>query len=185
MSNPPIQPWKRLTRQTIYQNPWITVYEDNIELPNGHKTVYGVVTPPTDFVGIVPFIDPTTVLLVRQYRYIQGEITWEIPSGAMDQGETPEKAAQRELREEVGYQAERFELLSVMRSNKSVMDDKGYIFLAQGLTSSKAVPDETEEFEVVPMPLEKALDLVKNHEITDCVSIIGLIFAKLFPATEK
>lgn len=180
MSNPPIQSWKRLNRQTVYQNPWITVYEDDIQLPNGHTTVYGVVTPPTDFVGIVPFIDPKTVVLVRQYRYIQGEVTWEIPSGAMDPGETPQEAAQRELREEVGYRANQFELLSVMQSNKSVMDDKGYIFLAQGLTPSKAIPDETETFEIIPVPLTNALELVKKHKITDCVSIIGLLLAEKF-----
>ena len=180
LSNSPIQSWKRLNRKTVYQNPWITVYEDDIQLPNGHTTVYGVVAPPTDFVGIVPFIDPNTVVLVRQYRYIQGDVTWEIPSGAMDSGETPQEAAQRELREEVGYRADRFELLSVMRSNKSVMDDKGYVFLAQGLKPSKAIPDETEAFEIIPVPLTKALELIKNHEITDCVSIIGLLLAEKY-----
>jgi 8-oxo-dGTP pyrophosphatase MutT (NUDIX family) len=177
MSNTTIQPWKRLNRKTVYQNPWIQVFEDDIQLPNGYSTIYGVVAPYTDFVGIVPLINPQTVVLVRQYRYIQGQITWEIPSGAMDPEETPQTAAQRELREEVGYQAEQFKLLNIMRSNKSVMDDKGYIFLAQGLTPSKAVPDETETFEVVPVSLTRALDMVKNHEITDCVSIIGLLLA--------
>ncbi|MFW9984681.1 MAG: NUDIX domain-containing protein [Candidatus Odinarchaeota archaeon] len=185
MSNPPIKPWKRLNRQTVYQNPWITVYEDNIQLPNGHTTIYGVVAPPTDFVGIVPFIDPSTVILVRQYRYIQGAVTWEIPSGAMDHGEKPEEAAQRELREEVGYRADQFQLLSVMRSNKSVMDDKGYIFVAEGLTASRAVPDETEDFEIVPVPLTKALELVKNHEITDCVSLIGLFLAEKYTTAQS
>lgn len=178
MSNTPIQPWKRLNRQTVYQNPWITVYEDQVQLPTGHTTPYGVVTPTTNFVGIVPLLEPDTVVLVRQYRYVLGETTWEIPSGGMEKGEKPEDAAQRELREEVGYRANRFHLLSIMHSNKSIMEDRGYIFLAKGLTPSKAVPDETEEFEVISMPFEKALDMVKNYEITDCVSIIGLLLAK-------
>ncbi|MFX0199725.1 MAG: NUDIX domain-containing protein, partial [Candidatus Hodarchaeota archaeon] len=100
-----------------------------------------------------------------------------IPSGGMEKDEQPETAAQRELREEIGYQADHFQLLSIMHSNKSIMEDRGYIFLAQGLTPSKAVPDETEEFEVISMSLEKALNMVKNYEITDCVSIIGLLLA--------
>ena len=174
-----------LDSEIVYQNPWITVYEDDVQLPSGHTTVYGVVTPPTHFVGIVPFIDPNTVVLVRQYRYIQGAVTWEIPSGAMDSGETPKEAAQRELREEVGYRADQFELLSIMRSNKSVMDDKGYVFIAEGLTPSKAVPDETEAFEIVPVSLKKALELVKNHEITDCVSIIGLLLAEKYTTDQS
>ena len=178
MSDLLLKAWKRLSRQTVYQNPWITVYEDQVQLPNGQTTPYGVVTPTTNFVGIVPLLDPDTVILVRQYRYVLGETTWEIPSGGMEEGEQPEAAAQRELREEVGYRADRFQLLSIMHSNKSIMEDKGYIFLAQGLTPSKAVPDETEEFEVISMPFEKALEMVKNYEITDCVSIIGLLLAQ-------
>jgi ADP-ribose pyrophosphatase len=115
--------------------------------------------------------------LVRQYRYIQNEVTWEITSGAIDENETPEQAAQRELSEEIGYQAETLELVSIIRSNKSLMRDKGYIFLARGLTPCKGEPDSTEEFETAPIPLDKALDMVKRHEITDCVSIIGLLIA--------
>jgi ADP-ribose pyrophosphatase len=170
--------WKRLSRKTVYQNPWITVYEDQVQLPNGQTTLYGVVTPPHPFVGIVPLVDPETVVLVRQYRYIQDEVTWELPSGALEEGETPQQAAQRELREEVGYRANHFEQLGLMRSNKSVMDDQGFIFLATGLTPSKAVPDETEEFQVVPIAFERALEMVARFEITDCVSIIGLLLAQ-------
>ena len=177
MTDPIIRPWKRLNRKTVYQNPWITVYEDQVQLPNGQITVYGVVTPPQAFVGIVPFLDAETVLLVRQYRYIQDEVTWELPSGAMHAGETPQQAAQRELQEEVGYRARHFEQLSLMRSNKSVMDDYGSIFLATGLTPSKAVPDATEEFQVISVPFNHALEMVTRYEITDCVSIIGLLLA--------
>ena len=178
MTAPVIRAWKRLSRKTVYQNPWITVYEDQVQLPDGRTTLYGVVTPPQAFVGIVPLLDHTTVLLVRQYRYIQDEVTWELPSGAMHVGETPQQAAQRELQEEVGYRASHFEQLSLMRSNKSVMDDHGFIFLATGLTSSKAIPDATEEFQVVPVHVDRALEMVARYEITDCVSIIGLLLAK-------
>ena len=177
MPKPPIQPWKCLNRKCVYKNPWITVYEDNVQLPNGHETIYGVVVPPTDFVGIVPIIEPESIVMVRQYRYIQGDVTWEIPSGAMDEGETPREAAQRELREEIGYRAKSFELLNTMRSNKSIMDDKGYIFLANGLTPSKAKSDETEEIKIVKVHLQKTLEMIENSEITDCVSIIGLLLA--------
>ncbi|MFX1490871.1 MAG: NUDIX domain-containing protein [Promethearchaeota archaeon] len=177
MSKPLIQPWKCLNRKTVYQNPWITVYEDNVQLPNGHETIYGVVVPPTDFVGVVPIIEPESVVMVRQYRYIQGAITWEIPSGALDEGETPREAAQRELREEIGYRAKSFKLLNIMRSNKSIMDDKGHIFLATDLTPSKAKSDETEEISIVIVPIQNALEMVRNSEITDCVSIIGLLLA--------
>lgn len=177
MSKPNIRAWKCLNQRIVYENPWITVHEDQVQLPDGQSTIYGVVNSKSDFVGVVPLLDSETVVLVQQYRYIQNEITWEITSGAIDENETPEEAAQRELREEVGFQADELELVSVMRSNKSLMRDKGYIFLARGLTVCSEEPDETEEFETVEIPLNKALDMIRCHEITDCVSIIGLLIA--------
>jgi len=153
------------------------VREDQVQLPNGSITIYGVVDSRHDFIGVVPLLDGDTVLLVRQYRYIQGEVTWEIPTGAIEKGETPEQAAQRELQEEVEYRAGSLELVSIMRSNKAIMREVGYIFLAQELTPSSAKPDVTEDLERVEVPLDKALDMVHRHEITDCVSIIGLLLA--------
>jgi ADP-ribose pyrophosphatase len=172
-----ITPWKQLTTRTVYQNPWITVREDEVQLPSGHTTIYGVVSANCDFVGIVPLLDDETVLLVRQYRYIQGEVTWEIPTGGIEEGETPELAAQRELREEIGYKANRLKLVSIMRSNKALMREVGYIFIAEQLNASRAPQDETEHIEMVPVALQRALAMVAGHEITDCVSIIGLLIA--------
>lgn len=172
-----IRPWKRFASRNVYSNSWISVYEDQIELPTGHRTIYGFMEPKNNFVGIVPFLDARTVLLIRQYRYLQDEVTWEIPSGSIEGEETPEQAAQRELQEEVGYQARQFELVNIMRSNKALMRDKGYIFLAHSLTPAPAESDPTEEFNIVPVSLKKAIEMVKKFEITDCVSIIGLLFA--------
>lgn len=173
-----IQPWKQLSSRIVYQNPWMTVQEDRVQLPNGRTTIYGVVTPANNFVGVVPLLDPDTVVLVRQYRYTQQEVTWEIPSGALRPKETPTQAAQRELREEASYQAGQLNLLSLMRSNKAFMRDVGHIFLAEDLSASRAACDVTEEIEHAPMPLRETLAMVARHEITDCVSIIGLLLAR-------
>jgi 8-oxo-dGTP pyrophosphatase MutT (NUDIX family) len=173
-----LRPWKQLSSRIVYKNPWMTVQEDQVALPNGRTTVYGVVTPANNFVGVVPLLDPETIVLIRQYRYTQQEVTWEIPSGALQPQETPEQAAQRELREEAGYQAKRLTLLSVMRSNKAFMRDLGHIFLAEDLSASHAARDVTEEIEHAPTPLRDALAMVARHEITDCVSVIGLLLAR-------
>lgn len=173
-----IHPWKQLSSRIVYTNPWMTVQEDHVQLPNGRTTIYGMVTPTNNFVGVVPLLDPDTVVLVRQYRYTQQEVTWEIPSGALRPKETPRQAAQRELREEAGYQAGRFRLMSIMRSNKAFMRDVGHIFLAEHLSASHATCDATEEIEHAPTPLRDALAMVTRHEVTDCVSIIGLLLAR-------
>lgn len=178
MSQNEIRSWKRLKSRIVYSNPWIVVEEDQVRLPNGHTTIYGVVTSRTHFVGIVPLIDRSTVILIRQYRYIQDEVTWEIPSGGIEEEESPKQAAQRELRQEIGYEAQQLSLVNIMHSNKSIMRDKGYIYVAEGLSPAKATPDETEDIKIIAVPLQKAVAMVRNYEITDCVSIIGLLLAE-------
>jgi 8-oxo-dGTP pyrophosphatase MutT (NUDIX family) len=99
-------PWRRLTTRPVYENRWISVREDQVEMPDGRMTIYGVVTC-AGCVGVLPFIDPDTVVLVGQYRYVAGGFYWEMPTGAMKPGESEEAAVQRELAEEAGYEADR------------------------------------------------------------------------------
>jgi ADP-ribose pyrophosphatase len=96
--------WRTLSSRPVYANKWISVREDLVALPDGRTTVYGVVSC-GHCVGLLPFVDPDTVLLVRQYRYVAGRPTWEMPTGGVHAGETLEQAAQRELAEETGYRA--------------------------------------------------------------------------------
>src|SRR5258708_21486831 len=97
-------PWRATSTRPIYRNRWIDVREDIVELPDGHTTVYGVVKC-SECVGVLPFLDHDTVLLVGQYRYVAKGFFWEMPTGGQDAGETRLQAAQRELAEEAGYQA--------------------------------------------------------------------------------
>jgi len=97
-------PWRQLTSRPVYENRWIRVREDQVELPDGRTTLYGVVQC-ADCVGVLPFLDPDTVILVGQYRYVAGDFYWEMPTGAMKPGESEEAAVQRELAEEAGYEA--------------------------------------------------------------------------------
>ena len=95
----PPQPWKTLTSREVYKNPWMRVREDVAEMPNGRTTIYGVCELGA-CVGVLPFADDDRVCLVRQYRYPARENhRWEMPTGGIHAGETPEQAAQRELME--------------------------------------------------------------------------------------
>src|SRR6476619_3786502 len=98
--NMPPTPWKTQSTREVYRNKWISVREDIAEMPDGRTTLYGVVEM-GHCVGILPFVSPTEVVMVRQYRYVQKEDSrWEIPTGGVYQGEALEVAAQRELAEE-------------------------------------------------------------------------------------
>src|SRR4051812_46381851 len=95
-------PWTTLNSRLVYDNAWITVREDQVLQPDGKPGIYGVVHFKTRAVGVLPVDDLGHVWLVGQFRYPLGFYSWEIPEGGADEGESREKAARRELREETG-----------------------------------------------------------------------------------
>jgi ADP-ribose pyrophosphatase len=172
------RPWKTLSSREIYHNPWMRLREDVAEMPDGRNTIYGVVTF-GDCVGVVPFVDPDHVVLVRQYRYVQGENhRWEIPTGGVHPGETLEQAAQRELAEEAGYHASELIRVSSYYTSKCICDETAHLFVGRDLTMAEAPPDETEFLERRVFPFAEALRMVLAGEIMDSMSVIGLLLVE-------
>ena len=177
MINMKPKPWKTLQSRLVYKNPWMNLREDVAELPNRQKTIYGVVTF-GECVGVVPFVDENRVILVRQYRYVQGENhRWEIPTGGVNEGESLEQAAQRELAEEAGYNAGRLVHLNSYYTSKCICDETAHLFLGDSLTRAHALPDETEFLERRIFPFDTALRLALEGEIMDSMSVLGLLLA--------
>jgi len=169
--------WRRLSSRPVYANPWMRVREDQVELPDGRSTIYGVVEC-AGAVGVLPFLDPETVVLVGQYRYIAGAFLWEMPTGGMHAGEPPEAAARRELAEEAGYEAERVVRLGAFHTSKSVLDETATLYLAEGLRSVPArAGDPTEFIEVRAFPFDEVLRMVEASEIKDAMTIIAVLCA--------
>ena len=101
----PTGPWMRNTRRVAYENPWITIWHDEVTRPDGEPGIYGVVHFANLAVGVLALDDADRVLLVGQHRYALDAYSWEIPEGGVPIGETPLEGAQRELREETGMDA--------------------------------------------------------------------------------
>ena len=169
-------PWEQRSTRQLYQNPWLSLREDVVELPDGRTTIYGVVTC-GECVGILPFLDPNTVLLIKQYRYVAGRVTWEMPTGGVHAGESCQEAAQRELSEETGYRAGKLTWLSTLHTSKSVVDETAHLFLGEDLYRVELPPDDTEFIEVRPVPFTEALHMVLRSEITDCMTAVGVLHA--------
>ena len=169
-------PWKRLSTRPIYQNRWLSLREDVVELPNGRTTIYGVVSC-GECVGVLPFLDPETVLLVQQYRYVAGRATWEMPTGGVHAGESVEGAAQRELVEEIGHRAGRLSHITTYHTSKSVMDETAHLFVGEDLVNLALAPDETEFIEVRPFPFREVERMVLSGEIVDSMTIIAVLHA--------
>ena len=167
-------PWTTLSTKQIYSNRWLSLREDLVELPDGRTTIYGVVDC-GQCVGILPFLNPDTLCLIRQYRYVSRRSTWEMPTGGVHAGESIEDAAQRELSEEIGYRAGRLTHMSAYHTSKSVMDETAHLFIGEGLVKLELPPDETEFIEVRPFPLQDVLQMVLSGEIVDSMTIIAVL----------
>jgi ADP-ribose pyrophosphatase len=173
----PPKAWKTLSSRPVYQNPWTSVREDIAEMPNGRTTIYGVVEC-ADCVGILPFLDESHVVMVRQYRYVFGENQrWEMPTGGVKTGETWLEAAHRELREEVGYDANGLDLLNTYYTSKSIVHEIAHLYMGRDLTQVQALPDETEFLEIEVFPFSSVIEMVLESEIRDSMTILAVLFA--------
>ena len=126
-------------------------------------------------VGVLPFIDATRVLLIGQYRHLQMGVSWELPGGGAQPGEDPVTAAQRELREEGGYRAERFAFLTRFYPSNAYLDEVAYCYAAYGLTPDPLPADDDEFIERRIVPLGEALRMALDDEITESVSKMTLL----------
>jgi len=168
-------PWHTVSSRPIYANPWIRVREDIAAMPDGRHTLYGVVEC-RPAVGVLAFPAKDTIVLVGQYRYVARRFLWEIPTGAMNDGESEIDAAQRELAEEAGYRAGRLEKLCAFDTSKSVVDETAHLYVATDLTKADGESDETEFIEVTTVPFQSALAMVERGEIRDGMTIVAILY---------
>jgi 8-oxo-dGTP pyrophosphatase MutT (NUDIX family) len=168
-------PWKTLSSKTIYDNPWISVREDQIINPAGKNGIYGVVNFKNKAIGIVPVDEEGNIYLVGQFRYTLNEYSWEIPEGGGPQGEEPLETAKRELQEETGYTATEWTDLGRIHTSNSVTDEEGFLFMARRLQAGPSAPEETEALHVKKVSLAEAVEMVMDGTITDSLSIAGIL----------
>ena len=126
--------------------------------------------------AVVPFEDEETVLLIRQYRHAAGETIWEIPAGKLD-GDSPEVCAARELEEEAGRRPGRLEHLVTILTTPGFSDERIHLFAAFDLEPVPQRLEDHEVIEVIPTPLDRALELVWSGEIQDGKSALALLHA--------
>lgn len=176
-------PWKTIRSSKIYENPWISVREDDVLTPNGKPGIYGVVSFKNKAIGVVAVDNEGYTYLVGQYRYPLNEYSWEIPEGGGPMDETPLESAKRELEEETGLKATTWQDLGRIHTSNSVTDEEGFLFLATDLTPGPSSPEDTEQLIIKRVSLKDAVDMVMNGEITDSLSIAGLLKASILVAS--
>lgn len=169
-------PWKTVSSREAYANPWIRVREDQVIKPTGGPGIYGVVEYKNIAVGVIPVDEAGHTWLVGQWRYCHGRYEWEIPEGGCPAGESPAEAARRELQEETGIVATKIEpLLCGIQLSNSTSNETCDIFVATGLTHTEAQPEDTEQLEVLRLPLSEAIQMARDGRIRDSVSVLALL----------
>ena len=170
----PTRPGQRAPRS--YRGYFIEVISEEVELPNGHTIGLDVIRHP-GAAAVVPFLSRTEVLLIRQYRYAAGGTIFEVPAGKLDPGEAPEVCAARELEEETGWRAGKLDLLGSIWTTPGFTDERIHLFAAHDLEESVQHLQNDEVIELVPMPLDEALELVWSGRLSDAKSALALIYA--------
>jgi 8-oxo-dGTP pyrophosphatase MutT (NUDIX family) len=170
-------PWQTVTSKIVYENPWIKVREDKVINPSGGDGIYGVVSFKNIAIGIVPVDQEGYTYLVGQYRYPLNEYSWEIPEGGGPIGIDILDSAKRELKEETGFTAKKWTNISRIHTSNSVTSEVGFIFLAEELTAGESDLEATEDILVKKIKLKEAVDMVMNNQITDSLSIAGILKA--------
>ncbi|MDR2876433.1 MAG: NUDIX hydrolase [Chromatiales bacterium] len=160
----------------IYRGRIITVDVEEVTLPNGSQMRAEIVRHPGG-AAIIALDAQRHVCLLRHYRPVANSWLWELPAGKIDHNEAALRTAQRELREEAGLTAARWESLGAVLSSPGVFSEIIHLYLARGLMQGTQRPDEDEVFELHWLPFEDAVECAASGEFNDAKTIIGLMRA--------
>jgi ADP-ribose pyrophosphatase len=166
--------YELINREMIYRGRIFELSKDQVRYKSGADVQLDVIHHHGG-AAVVALTDKLEVVLVKQYRHPVGEYLLELPAGKLEAGDSPDKAALRELEEEAGFTTEQMQLLTTSYPAPGYCGEKLYIYLARNLQIVERRPDFDEELEVVYLPFKEACEMIYGGEIRDAKTIIGLL----------
>lgn len=169
--------------QTVAKSRFFNIEQVDLEFSNGATREFERMSGSgRGAVMIIPLIDSDTMLLIREYAAGMHSYQLGFPKGLIDPGETPAQAANRELQEEVGYQATHFEHLRSVMMAPTFFNASMNIMIAQNLTPSRLDGDEPEPLEVVPWPINAVDELLAREDFGEARSVAALLLLQRWKA---
>jgi ADP-ribose pyrophosphatase len=175
-----------LGTRRVYNGRIFNVDIDTVRFPNGSTGELEMVRH-SGASAVVPLLgDPAgadpQLLLLRQYRYAADGYVYEVPAGRLDEGESPEECARRELAEETGCTAASVERLTTIYTTPGFTDERIHLFMATGLSHGEHKREPDEFMEVETLAMSRALEMIARGEIVDSKTVVALLFVAGFRA---
>ncbi|WP_408022728.1 NUDIX hydrolase [Streptacidiphilus fuscans] len=166
--------WKNLGEQTVYANQWFKINLADVELPDGrHLDHYLMRLRPVALTAAVNADDE--VLLLWRHRFITDSWGWELPAGVVDDGETIEQAAARELLEETGWRIGPLHPLLTVEPSNGLTDARHHVFWAEGAEYVGHPQDDFESERREWVPLARVPEMVEKGEIRSANAVAALL----------
>lgn len=165
----------QVKRIEIHQGKLFKVVRDQIYYENHLTKTFDLILHP-GAVALIPVNDAGHLILVKQWRRAANQILIELPAGTLEKGEDPQVCADRELREETGFKASEITPLGGFYSAPGVFSEYLYLYLARGLSYDPLVGDDSEEIDLLEIPLNQALEMIHQGKIIDAKTVAGLLW---------
>ena len=175
-----MKPWKVLEKRRLLERRWLSITEERVELPNGAIIDDFHVLHAPDWAGVIAVTGTADddIVLVEQYRHGLGRASLERPAGVIDADELPLAAAQRELREETGYQAAAWYPLAVVVPEPARSTHRAHFFVATGAEpTGPAQPEDSEVIAVRRIPLRSLLGQIEQGHMVHAAHIAAVLLA--------
>ena len=168
----------------IYSGRVLNLDSDTVRFPDGTTGQLEMVRHPGAS-AVLPFLDDPAepdprAVLIRQFRHATDDFIYEIPAGRLDAGESPSACAARELAEETGYQASRFEHLTTIYTTPGFTDEKIHLFMASGLEEGPHRREADEFLELHLLRWNEILELVRTGKVIDGKTLAAIMFVQCF-----
>jgi 8-oxo-dGDP phosphatase len=168
--------WTIHGRRSIYESPWVSLDLVDVELPDGQRFEQHVVRMARPVAAAAVLRDPGEVLLIWRHRHVTGAWGWEIPMGRVEEGESPERAAAREVEEETGWRPGPLCLLVASQPSNGSVNSVHYLFRADGASHAGPPADRTEADRIEWIPLAGIPRLIDEGAIVSGPTLIALLY---------